>query len=238
LFVGVDPQRIRRFFDEMSELGVEGMMVSPGYRYEKAPDQQHFLARNQTRRLFRELLRNPSPRWRFNHTPLFLEFLRGNWELECTPWGNPTYNIFGWQRPCYLLDEGYCQSFQELMETTAWNKYGHSSGNPKCRDCMVHCGYEPSAVAATFGSFRGLLKSAWISLRGFEPLDEPHPLDHPLDHRLDSTRSRRASVHAGDLPPAPPAPAGRNAQRRAVSELVTIETGLPADDRSIADHLK
>ncbi|MBM4001737.1 MAG: adenosyl-hopene transferase HpnH [Planctomycetes bacterium] len=227
LFVGVDPQRIRRLFDEMSELGVEGMMVSPGYRYEKAPDQEHFLARNQTRRLFRELLRNPSPRWRFNHTPLFLEFLRGKWELECTPWGNPTYNIFGWQRPCYLLDEEYCQTFRELMETTDWSRYGQSSGNPKCRDCMVHCGYEPSAVAATFGSSRGLLRSAWISLRGFEPIEESVPPE--------SNRSRRSSPHADH---ALQGPIGLNAPRRATSELVTIETGSLAADRSVGSDLE
>ncbi len=100
---------------------------------------------------------------------LFLEFLQGRWDLDCTPWGNPTYNVFGWQRPCYLLDEGYCDSFAELLESTVWAGYGRASGNPKCRDCMVHSGYEPSAVAATFGSWRGFLATACLSVLGRLP---------------------------------------------------------------------
>jgi hopanoid biosynthesis associated radical SAM protein HpnH len=166
LFAGADPERTRSFFDEMMALGVEGMMVSPGYSYEKAPDQQHFLRRDETMSLFRRILGRPKQSWKFNQTPLFLEFLQGRFDLECTPWGSPTYNIFGWQRPCYLLGEGYCQSFHELMETTDWSKYGRKSGNAKCRDCMVHCGYEPSAVAATFQSLRGLARTAKLSLIG------------------------------------------------------------------------
>ena len=162
LFAGANPERMRRFFDEISELGVEGMMISPGYSYAKAPDQDNFLARHQTQQLFGTILRNVKSKWKFNHTPLFLEFLRGRWDFECTPWGNPTYNVFGWQRPCYLLDEGYCETFDELMTTTKWDKYGQTSGNPKCRNCMVHCGYEPSAVAATFGTWRGFLATAQI----------------------------------------------------------------------------
>jgi len=164
LFAGVDPARVRQLFDEMMALGVEGMMISPGYSYEKAPDQDHFLHRNQTTALFRSILDRAKRTWRFNQTPLFLEFLQGRFDLECTPWGSPTYNIFGWQRPCYLLGEGYCQSFRELMETTNWPAYGRASGNPKCRDCMVHCGHEPSAVAATFGSLRGLFRTACLTL--------------------------------------------------------------------------
>jgi len=157
LFDNADPVRFRKFFDEMMELGVEGMMLSPGYSYEKAPDQEHFLRRNKTIHLFRRLLENASPRWKFNQSPLFLEFLRGNFELECTPWGNPTYNLFGWQKPCYLLQEGYAESFEELMNSTEWQNYGRASGNEKCQDCMVHCGYEPSAVNATFGTWNGFL---------------------------------------------------------------------------------
>lgn len=177
LFAGANPDRMRRFFDEISELGVEGMMISPGYSYAKAPDQDHFLARHQTQQLFGTILRNVKSNWKFNHTPLFLEFLRGRWDFECTPWGNPTYNVFGWQRPCYLLDEGYCETFDELMTTTNWEKYGHTSGNPKCRNCMVHCGYEPSAVAATFGTWRGLLATARMTLFGLPELaPEPAPL--------------------------------------------------------------
>jgi len=166
LFRGADPQRMREFFDDVMRLGVEGMTISPGYSYEKAPDQDHFLARRQTTELFDSLLRRAKRSWRFNQTPLFLEFLRGKYDLECTPWGSPSYSIFGWQRPCYLIGEGYCASFRELMETTDWSRYGRQSGNPKCRDCMVHCGYEPSAVAATFGSLRGLAHTAQATLLG------------------------------------------------------------------------
>jgi hopanoid biosynthesis associated radical SAM protein HpnH len=166
LFRGADPGRMRSFFDEMTALGVEGMTISPGYSYEKAPDQDHFLVRRQTTELFSSILRGAKRSWRFNQTPLFLEFLRGNYDLDCTPWGSPSYSIFGWQRPCYLLGEGYCQSFRELMETTDWSAYGRKSGNSKCRDCMVHCGYEPSAVAATFGSLRGFYQTAKATLLG------------------------------------------------------------------------
>ena len=169
LYEGADPQRLRSFFDQMMGLGVEGMMISPGYSYAKAPDQDHFLRRQQTQRLFQELLDRPKKRWHFNQSPIFLEFLKGNIELECTPWGNPTYNLFGWQKPCYLLDEGYTKTFQELMETTNWSAYGRASGNPKCADCMVHCGYEPSAVTETFASLRGLLSTAKLVMFGAKP---------------------------------------------------------------------
>ncbi len=156
LFEGANPERMRRFFDEMMELGVEGMMISPGYSYEKAPDQEHFLRRERAHRLFSRLLEAPHKAWRFNQSPLFLQFLMGKREFECTPWGNPTYNIFGWQRPCYLLQDGYAKTFRELMEETEWSNYGRASKNPRCQDCMVHCGYEPTAINATFGSLRGL----------------------------------------------------------------------------------
>jgi hopanoid biosynthesis associated radical SAM protein HpnH len=166
LFLGADPETIRRHFDEMMELGVEGMMISPGYPYEKAPDQEHFLHRRQTRSLFRKLLSPAKRAWQFNQTPLFLEFLKGNWELECTPWGNPTYNVFGWQKPCYLLGEGHCATFAELLGSTQWERYGHASGNSKCVDCMVHSGYEPTAVEHTFGTLRGFLATVRLSLFG------------------------------------------------------------------------
>jgi hopanoid biosynthesis associated radical SAM protein HpnH len=115
LYDDANPQRLRAFFDTLMDLGVEGMMISPGYSYAKAPDQNHFLRRQQTTQLFRRLLNGAKRRWKFNQSPLFLEFLKGNWQLECTPWGNPTYNLFGWQKPCYLLDDGYAASFRELM---------------------------------------------------------------------------------------------------------------------------
>lgn len=156
LFEGASPERVRRFFDEMMELGVEGMMISPGYSYEKAPDQEHFLKRERSHRLFTRILEQPRKTWRFNQSPLFLEFLMGKWDFDCTPWGNPTYNIFGWQRPCYLLQDGYAETFRELMEETDWSRYGHASGNPSCQDCMVHCGFEPTAVNATFRSAKAL----------------------------------------------------------------------------------
>jgi hopanoid biosynthesis associated radical SAM protein HpnH len=152
LFEGADPERTRGFFDDMMELGVEGMMISPGYSYDKAPDQEHFLRRERSQRLFSRIFETPHARWRFNQSPLFLQFLMGKRDFECTPWGNPTYNLFGWQRPCYLLQDGYAKTFRELMDETEWSKYGHASGNPRCRDCMVHCGFEPTAVNATFAS--------------------------------------------------------------------------------------
>jgi hopanoid biosynthesis associated radical SAM protein HpnH len=156
LFEGADPERMRAFFDDMMALGVDGMMVSPGYSYEKAPDQEHFLRQERSHQLFAKLLASPHKSWRFNQSPLFLQFLMGKRTFDCTPWGNPTYNIFGWQRPCYLLQDGYVETFRELMEDTDWSKYGHASGNPRCQDCMVHCGFEPTAVNATFGSVRAL----------------------------------------------------------------------------------
>lgn len=160
LFDGADPASVRRFFDEMMEVGVEGMMLSPGYSYDKAPDQQHFLGKDVTRSLFRTILSNRKKSWKFNQSALFLEFLMGDRQYSCTPWGMPTYNIFGWQKPCYLLQDGYAESFQELMEATEWQNYGTESGNPKCANCMVHSGYEASAVNDTFGSLRGLLTTA------------------------------------------------------------------------------
>jgi hopanoid biosynthesis associated radical SAM protein HpnH len=166
LFDGASPLRVREFFDEMMRLGVEGMMVSPGYSYSKAPDQEHFLRRSRTSQLFREILSNPKKHWRFNQSPLFLRFLMGKQDYECTPWGNPTYNMFGWQRPCYLLQDGYAETFKELMETTPWENYGRKSGNEKCQDCMVHCGFEPTAVNHTFNSARGFAETVMVTLTG------------------------------------------------------------------------
>lgn len=166
LYNDAEPERYREFFDFLMELGVESMMISPGYPYERAPDQMHFLRREETTHLFRRLFRRAPRRWRFNQSPFFLEFLKGQRDLACTPWGNPTYNLFGWQRPCYLLDEGYVDSFAALLETTDWSAYGSESGNPACRDCMVHSGFEPTAVAETFGSLKGLWETARLQLLG------------------------------------------------------------------------
>jgi hopanoid biosynthesis associated radical SAM protein HpnH len=164
LFDGAQPESVRQFFDEMMDLGVEGMMLSPGYTYDKAPDQSHFLSKSKTRRLFREILSNRSERWRFNMSPLFLEYLMGRREYKCTPWGMPTYNIFGWQKPCYLLQDGYADTFAELIAETNWDEYGTESGNPKCANCMVHSGYEASAVNDTFGSLGGFLSTVRATL--------------------------------------------------------------------------
>ncbi len=177
VYNNADPRAMRQMFDTMMGFGVEGMMISPGYPYEKAPSQELFLHRNQTVSLFRRILGNAKPGWRFNLSPLFLEFLKGKWKLECTPWGMPAYNLFGWQRPCYLLNEGYTQTFQELLDTTDWSKYGQASGNPKCADCMVHCGYEATAVAETFGSLKAFSRVAWLTM--FGPGRESLPPDEP-----------------------------------------------------------
>ncbi|GJL51958.1 MAG: hopanoid biosynthesis associated radical SAM protein HpnH [Nitrospirales bacterium] len=163
LFNDANPSRVRQFFDEMMGLGVEGMMISPGYSYDKAPDQNSFLKRERTHALFSQLLGERKRAWQFNQSPLFLEFLMGKREYECTPWGNPTYNIFGWQKPCYLIQDGYASSFRELMEETSWERYG-TGRNEKCQDCMVHCGYEASAVEDTFSSWSGFLGTVRATL--------------------------------------------------------------------------
>ncbi len=163
LFDDAAPTRVRQFFDEMMELGVEGMMISPGYSYDKAPDQKSFLKRDRTRALFSQLLTQRKRNWQFNQSPLFLEFLMGKRDYECTPWGNPTYNIFGWQRPCYLLQEGNVPTFRELMEETEWERYG-TGRHEQCRDCMVHCGYEASAVQDTFSTFGGFFGTVRATL--------------------------------------------------------------------------
>ncbi|MGD9693820.1 MAG: adenosyl-hopene transferase HpnH [Phycisphaerales bacterium] len=157
LFDGADPNAVRKFFDETMELGVEGMMVSPGYAYPKAPDQASFMQeRARTNNFFEMALSNRKKHWKFNQSPLFLEFLMGKREYECTPWGNPTFNMFGWQKPCYLLQDGYAETFAELMRETKWENYGRASGNKACQQCMVHSGYEASAVDHTFTSFGGM----------------------------------------------------------------------------------
>ncbi len=180
LFDGADPKSVRGFFDEMMELGVEGMMLSPGYSYEKAPDQKHFLGRARTRRLFRAILSNRKKSWQFNQSKLFLEFLMGERNYACTPWGMPTYNMFGWQKPCYLLQDGYADTFKELMESVEWNNYGTESGNRKCANCMVHSGYEASAVDHTFSGLGGLwatiksgLSTTYADADALEMLNEP-----------------------------------------------------------------
>jgi len=195
LFDGFDPNSVRAFFDEMMDLGVEGMMVSPGYAYPKAPDQKSFMReRAKTNEAFETLLSNRRSKWRFNQSPLFLEFLMGQREYECTPWGMPTYSIFGWQKPCYLLQDGYVDTFDELMECTDWETYGRESGNPACQQCMVHSGYEASAVNHTFATFGGMwgnikamLFGKYASPTAAQRLEEEKGKPHgPLAH-LDLT---------------------------------------------------
>lgn len=168
VFEGANVAEMQAFFDYLQTLGIDGMMISPGYSYEWAPDQDHFLKRDQTKALFRELLapwNKGKKAWNFNHNPLFLDFLMGEKDYDCTPWGSPSYSVLGWQKPCYLLNEGYYQSFQELLEETTWENYGPKSNNPQCQDCMVHCGYEPTAALdalnpANMGRAMGSLISA------------------------------------------------------------------------------
>ena len=151
VFNDADPQEMQQFFDFLESLNLDGMMVSPGYSYDWAPNQENFLQREQTKALFREILspwKSGRKKWNFNHNPLFLEFLMGEQDFDCTPWGSPSYSVLGWQKPCYLLNEGYYQTYQELIDKTDWENYGKKSGNPECADCMVHCGYEPTAATA------------------------------------------------------------------------------------------
>jgi hopanoid biosynthesis associated radical SAM protein HpnH len=159
LFNDSEPASMRAFFDEMMGIGVEGMTLSPGYCYERAPDQRNFLERDATKKLFAGILQDRRKSWRFNQSPLFLEFLMGLRTYPCTPWGMPSYSLFGWQKPCYLLQDGYFKTFSELLEQCEWDRYGVQSGNPRCVNCMVHSGYEASAVNDTFGSIEGFLST-------------------------------------------------------------------------------
>jgi hopanoid biosynthesis associated radical SAM protein HpnH len=164
VFQGESAEEIAAFMDYCMELGVEGVTISPGYSYQHAPQQEIFLRRSASKQLFRDVFKlGRGRKWRFNQSSMLLDFLAGNQSYQCTPWGNPTRNVFGWQRPCYLLvDDGYASSFKELMETTEWENYG-TGRNPKCADCMVHCGYEPTAINDTFSR---PLKALGVYLRG------------------------------------------------------------------------
>ncbi|WP_340119275.1 adenosyl-hopene transferase HpnH [Pelagibius sp. 7325] len=172
LFNNAKADEVAEFMDFARDLGVEGVTISPGYAYERAPDQAHFLSRRQTKELFRDVFRRGKGRkWRFSQSSLFLDFLAGNQTYECTPWSNPTRNVFGWQRPCYLVNEGYAPSFKALMEETAWEQYG--TGNyEKCANCMVHCGYEGTAVADTVAN---PLKALKVALQGVSTEGEMAP---------------------------------------------------------------
>jgi hopanoid biosynthesis associated radical SAM protein HpnH len=178
LFNTAEPERVAAFFDEMKRLGLDGITVSPGYAYERAPDQEHFLNREKTKQLFRGILSRGrgGKSWSFTQSAMFLNFLAGNQSYHCTPWGNPTRTVFGWQKPCYLLGEGYVETFKELMEGTDWDRYG--VGNyEKCANCMVHCGFEASAV---IDSFNHPLRALGVTVRGVRT-EGPMAADIPLD---------------------------------------------------------
>ncbi len=181
LFNNAEPERVADFFDYVKTLGVEGVTVSPGYAYERAPMQDHFLSRRDTKDLFRNVFRLGDKRgsnWVFNQSTLYLDFLAGNQTYECTPWGSPARNVFGWQKPCYLLGEGYTSTFKELMETTDWDSYG-TGKYEKCANCMVHCGYEPTAVTDTVSN---PLKALKVFMKGVST-EAPMAPDIPLQNQ-------------------------------------------------------
>jgi hopanoid biosynthesis associated radical SAM protein HpnH len=192
LFNNAEPEKVAAFFDTVKAMGVDGITVSPGYAYERAPAQQHFLNRGTTRQLFRDILRlgDGGRRWAFSQSSLFLDFLAGNQTYRCTPWGNPARTVFGWQRPCYLLGEGYTKSFKELMEDTDWDAYG--TGNyEKCANCMVHSGYEATAVMDTvtrpLTAFKVALKG--VRTKGAMapdiPLDKQRPAQYVYSRQVE-----------------------------------------------------
>ncbi|MEE8273545.1 MAG: adenosyl-hopene transferase HpnH [Alphaproteobacteria bacterium] len=190
LFSDAKAPEVAEFFDFATGLGVEGITVSPGFSYEKAPDRENFLSRNRTKNLFRDVFRlGRGRKWPLNHSILYLDFLAGNQDYRCTPWGNPTRNVFGWQRPCYLLGEGYARSFRELMEETEWELYG-TGAYEKCANCMAHCGYEATAVADTINN---PLKAFGVRRRGVRT-DGPMAPEIPLD-------GARPAVAVPEVPP-------------------------------------
>jgi hopanoid biosynthesis associated radical SAM protein HpnH len=166
-FTTDSPKTIRDVLDFLNDdVGVDAMMLSPGYAYEKAPDQEHFLGAEETKRVFREAFSDGKrKKWRLNHTPLFLDFLEGKVDYECTAWGIPSYSVLGWQRPCYLLSDGYASTYRELVDTTDWAAYGRGR-DPRCANCMAHCGYEPTAVLATASSVKESVRAAVATMVG------------------------------------------------------------------------
>ena len=205
LFDGAEPERVAAFLDDVTALGIDGVMISPGYAYERAPDQAHFLNRRKSKELFRSIFRlGVGKGWKFNQSSLFLDFLAGNQSYRCTPWGKPTRNVFGWQRPCYLLGEGYAASYRELVETTDWDRYG--TGNyEKCADCMVHSGYEATAVV---DAVRNPLKVAKVAWRGPRtegamaaeiPLDRQRPADYTFRRQLEHGLVQARAEHGVEV---------------------------------------
>ncbi|HEX4159811.1 MAG TPA: adenosyl-hopene transferase HpnH [Rhizomicrobium sp.] len=205
LFSGADPARVAAFFDEMKAIGLDGITVSPGYAYERAPDQEHFLNRERTKNLFRGILSRGKggKNWPFSQSAMFLDFLAGNQTYHCTPWGNPTRTVFGWQKPCYLLGEGHVQTFRELMEGTDWDSYG--VGNyEKCANCMVHCGFEATAV---IDSVKRPLTAFAVMMKGVKtegamapeiPLDRQRPAQFVfsahVERKLADIRTHKSAV--------------------------------------------
>ncbi len=159
-FDGVTVEEAEKFLDHVQPLNIDGMTVASAFQYPDAPTQNNFFGRERTQEFFKELLaKNDNGRWNFNHSPFYLEFLEGKRDYDCTPWGNPSYSVLGWQKPCYLLDEGYAESFQELMDETEWEKYGHRN-HEKCKDCTAHCGYEATAVEDSINGLQNMIYSA------------------------------------------------------------------------------
>jgi len=223
LFNNAQPERVAEFLDYVHEMGIDGVTMSPGYAYERAPDQEHFLNRSQTKNLFRDLFHyGKGKKWKIAQSSLFMDFLAGNQDYRCTPWSNPTRNIFGWQRPCYLLNEGYASSFKELMEETEWEQYG--TGNyEKCANCMVHCGYEGTAVE---DAVRNPLKALWVRLRGPRttgpmapeiPLDQQRPAEYVFEDLVASAMASQNTDESGRQETRTPAaqPAANNDAPRA-----------------------
>ena len=201
LFDGAEPERVGKFFDDVMAMGVDGIMTSPGYAYERAPDQAHFLSRQKTKQLFRDILTYGRGRnWKFTQSPLFMSFLAGNENYTCSPWGKPTRNVFGWQRPCYLLGEGYAKTFAELMDSTDWDKYG--TGNyEKCADCMVHSGYESTAV---MDAVKSPIKTMVAALRGPKLMGPMAPeIDLANQRPAEYVFSRHVQEKMADLKHAP-----------------------------------
>jgi len=202
VFEGMPAEDIAAFMDFTTELGV-GVSISPGYAYERAPDQQHFLARRRTKELFRKVFAlGKGKTWTFMHSGLFLDFLAGNQEFLCSPWGMPTRNIFGWQKPCYLVGEGYAKTFKELMETTDWDSYG-TGRYEKCADCMAHCGYEPTAADATMRQPLAALKVALFGVKTegeMAPeidLSGQRPAEYVFSRHVEN---KIAEIHAAEAP--------------------------------------
>ncbi len=177
IFDGMKPERVAAFLDYARDMGVNGVTISPGFAYERAPDTEHFLSRQKTKKLFRDILaRGKGKKWPLSHSSLYLDFLTGNQDYRCTPWGMPTRNIFGWQKPCYLLNEGHAPTFKALMEETDWDTYG-TGRYEKCADCMAHCGYEPTAA---MDAVKNPFKALKVALRG-PRTDGPMAPEIPLD---------------------------------------------------------